>query len=587
MGAIVAGKWTPLQNQPSFYAGTALLLTDGTVLCQDEGSSNGGTSNWWKLAPESSGNYIKGTWKQVASMPNNNAIPKAQGGPTNAPLYYASGVLNDGRVFVAGGEYNAGASVDLLAAAIYDPVADSWTNLSTPSQWNNIGDAPCCVLPDGTVLLGSIKDMRTALYDPSTNSWKGTASKEDSSSEETWTLLPDGSVLTAECSGNPKCEKYIPAADRWVAAGSTPVGAGLVQSSIASSNEIGPAILLNDGRIFAIGATGHTALYIPPAIANQPGTWAPGPDFPKDSTNKLMQAFDAAAVLLPNGRVLCMAGPPKSDGWAGPTNFFEFDGISLNPIPNPSTASTDTWQARLLLLPTGEVLFSNGSQSIEIYQPDGSPDPSWAPAITSSPSTVQPGHSYTLKGRQINGLSQANSYGDDATSATNYPLVRITNNATGHCVYCRTHSHSTMAVATGNVIHSTHFDVPANAELGASTLCVVANGIAGCVRVLVSRKAWKEIKVEIKETKELKENIKAEIDLVKSLVSEIPKLKDSEGDPLQQYFGDPEWLRVVRLIAERSDQLQQEMVELRSFITEDERPDVGSAGLQGTDKKGH
>jgi hypothetical protein len=34
-----------------------------------------------------------------------------------------------------------------------------------------------------------------------------------------------------------------------------------------------------------------------------------------------------------------------------------------------------------------------------------------------------------------------------------------------------------MAVATGNVIVSTHFDIPADAEKGESSLEVVANGI--------------------------------------------------------------------------------------------------------------
>jgi hypothetical protein len=73
-------------------------------------------------------------------------------------------------------------------------------------------------------------------------------------------------------------------------------------------------------------------------------------------------------------------------------------------------------------------------------------------------------------------MSQAAAYGDDQQSATNYPLVRITNNATGHVFYSRTHDHSSMAVAFGGLV-STHFDVPATQELGPSTLVVVANGI--------------------------------------------------------------------------------------------------------------
>ena len=559
------GSWTPLVNQPTFSANAMLLLTDGTVMCQEVA-----TADWWKLTPDAYGSYVNGTWSQRASGPN-------------GPTYYASAVLRDGRVFVAGGEDNFNSNgVDLAAAEIYDPVADSWTTIpipSNPATWTAIGDAPCCMLPDGTVLLGSINDQRTAIYDPVTNTWSAGPGKDDASSEETWTLLPDETVLVAECQGHPRTEKYVAAAGTWVTAGSTPAGHDLVQSSSGSSNEIGPAILMPDGRVFAIGASGHTAIYSMPPIANQLGSWAPGPDFPADASGNLWEAFDAPAALLPNGKVLCLAGPVQSDGWAGsPCHCFEFDGTTLTQVADPPNgASPRTWQMRMLLLPTGEVLLSDRGTDIEVYQPDGSPDPSWAPQITSSPASVRPGHTYVLKGRQLNGLSQANSYGDDATMATNFPLVRIRNLRTGHVVYCRTHDHSTMGVATGNVIHSTKFDVPASIELGPSELCVVANGIASCTSVLVNNKIWKELKWEIKEHKE---NIKVELDIFqKGQLADIPKLKDAEGDPWQQYTGDPAWLAAVRLLAERADQLEEQVRELRSFIRPEERPDLGGQAL--------
>ena len=34
------GTWQPLANQPAFSASTMLLLTDGTVMCQDSGGTN-------------------------------------------------------------------------------------------------------------------------------------------------------------------------------------------------------------------------------------------------------------------------------------------------------------------------------------------------------------------------------------------------------------------------------------------------------------------------------------------------------------------------------------------------------------------
>ena len=77
---------------------------------------------------------------------------------------------------------------------------------------------------------------------------------------------------------------------------------------------------------------------------------------------------------------------------------------------------------------------------------------------------------------QLNGLSQGAAYGDDAQAATNYPLVRITNNKTGHVFYSRTRDHSSMAVASDDLVY-TFFDVPSSQELGDSQLVVVANGI--------------------------------------------------------------------------------------------------------------
>jgi hypothetical protein len=132
----------------------------------------------------------------------------------------------------------------------------------------------------------------------------------------------------------------------------------------------------------------------------------------------------------------------------------------------------------MLVLPTGQILFTDGSSDVEIYTASGTYQSVWQPTISSFPASVRAGtQGYSLSGTQLNGLSQGAAYGDDAQSASNYPLVRITNNATGHVFYARTHSHSTMGVATGSAVVSTQFDVPAGIETGSSTLRVVANGI--------------------------------------------------------------------------------------------------------------
>ncbi len=129
-----------------------------------------------------------------------------------------------------------------------------------------------------------------------------------------------------------------------------------------------------------------------------------------------------------------------------------------------------------MMLPTGQVLVGRKSNQ-RLYTPTGTYQTSWQPEISTYPSNITRGSTYSISGTQFNGLSQAAAFGDEYQTATNYPLVRIENNATKHVFYARTHDHSTMGVATGSTTVSTNFDVPSTMETGASTLEVVANGI--------------------------------------------------------------------------------------------------------------
>ena len=555
----MSGSWQTLTAaSPPANAGTMLLLTDGTVLCHDEPNTGSvsGSNRWYKLSPNGTGDYRAGTWQQVANGPN-------------SPLYFACSVLRDGRVFVAGGEYNGGsAQVELLAAEIYDPVANTWKTIGTPAGWTQIGDAPSCVLADGRVLLGNINNNQCAIYDPVANTWTAGPTKDDTRcTEETWVLLADQTVLCLECDRQPRTEKYVMAANQWVSAGNTPVT--LVDTG---SDEIGSALALPDGRVFCIGATANTALYTPPAIANQLGTWASGPTFPVVVSGLVNGAKDAPACLLPNGRVLCIVAPydPKKSAtsWGSPLYLYEFDPAAntLTQVPSPANGSGNPFSSRLILLPTGQVLHTNGTSTVAIYTPDGSPDSTWKPSITSVPTALIPGRTYTLRGRQINGLSQAVIYGDEGAMATNYPIVRLTDGA-GAVTYCRTHDHSTMGIQTGAAIHTTQFTVPASTPLGSYNLCVIANGISSdCVAVAVTHKLWKELKLEIKETKEF---IKIEHDGVKLVFEDLTKI--NEGD-WRERFGEQGWGEVIKQLVERSDQVEGE---LRSFVQKGARPSVG------------
>lgn len=449
---VAAQSWTPLTNKATFGAGTALLLTDGTVMVQHTDAGE-----WWKLTPDIFGNYINGTWAQKATLPSGYG-----------PLYYASAVLPDGRLLIEGGEYNFGSQIETNQGAIYDPAANTWTSVAPPSGWGNIGDAPAVVLPNGTFMLANPFSTLTVLFNPTTFAWTSVGTgKADSFSEEGMTLLPNGDVMIVDTENGTHAERYNTALKRWGSAGSTIVplpyngGLGIVP-------ELGPAILRPDGTVFVAGATGNTSVYYPAASKAGTGFWIPGPVFPSGV------AADGPGALLPDGNVLCDSSP----FFNAPSSFFEFDGFNLNAVPGPPNAAGDaSYFGRMLVLPTGQILFTDGSTDVEIYTAAGSYNPAWAPVITSVSTSLTRGTTSSISGQKFNGLSQGAAYGDDAQMATNYPLVRITNNSTGHVFYAKTHGHSTMAVATGTRIVSTNFDVPASMETGASTLVVVANGI--------------------------------------------------------------------------------------------------------------
>ena len=445
------GSWTKLTNQPTFNTDSANLLTDGTILVHQYNSNA-----WWKLTPDINGSYVNGTWSQAASM---------QAG--YAPLYFANAVLPDGRVIIEGGEYNNLVPVWTNQGAIYDPVADVWTTVNPPAGWNNIGDSPGIVQPDGVFMMGQggISSTKQVTFNASTLTWTAITNtgKADTYSEEGFGLLPNGKILTIDTANIPNSEIYDPATLKWTSAGST-----VVTLPDAGSLEIGPQILRPDGNMVAFGGTPHTSLY-----NSSTGTWTPGPDFPNSN-----DSADGPASLLPDGNILLPASPGV---FQGNITFFIFDGITFTQAPaTQSSASLQSWQTRTLLLPTGQVMYlvaDGRTKDVEVFTTTGRVNNGWRPTIKRLAATLTRGSTFQIKGTQFNGLSGGSDYGDDALSATNYPLVRITNTATQHVFYARTHDHSTMGVATGTAVVSTMFDVPAAAETGASTIEVVANGI--------------------------------------------------------------------------------------------------------------
>lgn len=461
---MAVGTWIPLNNWAPDYIGTMLLLPDGTVM-----ASNPDGTNWYRLTPDASGSYVNGTWSTLSSMHDSR-------------LYFASDVLRNGTVLIAGGEYGAGTAT----AEVYNVISNTWTesaipltlldpSQSSPAAGGNqaFADAISTVLPGGNVMIAPVYARTvggTLIYNPTSNAWSAGPTffrtGYPDQSEASWVKLPDGSILTVDPYGT-NSERYIPSLNQWINDANVPV------SLYDTNGELGAALLLSDGRAIFFGGTGHTAIYTPSGSTN-PGTWIAGPDIPNGQG-----APDAPAAMMVNGKILLATGPAQT--YNGPVSFYEYDPAanSFTQVNAPDGSSALTYAypyaTAMLDLPDGTVLFSDFDYQLYVYQPDGSPLASGKPAISSI--TVNSDGSYHLTGTKLNGISQGAAYGDDAQMDSNYPIVRMTNSV-GEVFYARTYNWSSTRVMTGNTPVTTDFALPPGLPLGQYSLVVTANGIS-------------------------------------------------------------------------------------------------------------
>lgn len=116
----------------------------------------------------------------------------------------------------------------------------------------------------------------------------------------------------------------------------------------------------------------------------------------------------------------------------------------------PNLNGTLAFVTRLLIPPTGEVLFSDGSSLLWVYTPDGAPPRRLWPRIEGV--KYNGGSIFTLTSQQLNGQDAGSNYGDDVEGDKNYPIVRLIDTA-GNVFYAQTTNWSTTEVATGYVVY--------------------------------------------------------------------------------------------------------------------------------------
>ena len=242
--AYATGTWTALPAAPA-SVGLMMLLPDGSVLAFGSGTSN----TIYKLRPDALGHYATGTWSTLASMHDTR-------------LYFASQVLKDGRVFVAGGEYGTG----MYEGETYNPLTNQW--FKAPSSGQRFSDADSVLLPDGRVLValvtGALKS--TTLYNPTTNTWATGPTTNGVHNESAWLVLPDNTVLFVGRDGA-TAERYFPSSNTWVVDSTVPVSLYDPYGS-----EAGGATMLPNGKALFIGSLGANAIYTPSGTSAS-GAW--------------------------------------------------------------------------------------------------------------------------------------------------------------------------------------------------------------------------------------------------------------------------------------------------------------------------
>lgn len=443
--APAAGTWTPLTSSPPGGINNCMLLSDGTVLGMN------GSGDCVKLTPDIHGSYINGTWSIMSTM-------------NQSRLFFASQLLTNGNMWVAGGEYGSGGTSEL-----YDSLNNTWTLLPCPSNGPNIYDAISEILPNGNPLVFPISTSPACLiFNVASSNWLSAAPCHAYQDEADWVKLSTDCILTID-SFTTNTEHYVPSLNEWVVDGTVPVP---LYDSVKS--ELGSGHLLPNGQVFWLGSTTNTALYTPGSTVTSAGSWVALSGIPNG-----LGAPDAPAAMMVNGKILCCLGPAAT--YNSPSSFFEYDYTSdtFTQVTAPgggSTYNTAPFTTSMLALPDGTVLFvgGQGSTSLYVYTPDGTPLPAGQPVINAI--TENADGSYQLTGTGLNGISEGAAYGDDEQMAGNYPIVRMTNNSSGNVYYARTFNWNSTSVQTGSRVVTTQFALPQNLPAGTYSLIVSAVG---------------------------------------------------------------------------------------------------------------
>lgn len=511
-GSYVNGTWSALASMSTgrlFFA--SVMLPSGKVFVlggEYSGSScSANDNNTGEIYDP-----VANTWSPIATF------PQSQFGDDMAIL------LNDGNILAS---YLAGRETYL-----YTPGTNSWTfasekfnnDVSDEEGWTKLADGKILTYDIfQTLAVGGSNKGYAELSNALGSAWADISPDDGSANGAIPALssvalgyelgpqlrLQDGRVLVIGATNNTAL--YNETTNTW-AAGPTIVG-NLNGTNAAFGADDAPAAILPNGHvIFAADAgpnpvtsTGnttngsHTVTNIPHAtiallqqywaVAQQDGGTGVIPSgtyiYSIDNVNNTVTLFDGCCNYVNATGTVTGEGLVFGGIFSNPTQLFDFNPAgnsgagSISPVsPALSTnylTNDGSFLSRMLMLPTGQLLFSDGSNQLNIYTPDGTASPAYKPVINGIAYSGTTGV-FTLTGKQLNGQSAGSAYGDDVMNDSNYPIVRLTS-TTGTVYYARTTNWSNYGVATGATAETVTFTVPAGITAGNYSVLVSGAGI--------------------------------------------------------------------------------------------------------------
>ena len=286
-------------------------------------------------------------------------------GALNTPRSaHTSTLLDNGKVLVAGGRVSAGGGLGLASAELYDPITGTWSNTGSmaTARWSH----SAVLLDNGKVLVAGGYTATTTiipsaeLYDPATGTWSTVAPMATARGTFPATLvngpncgghcnkvLVTGGRTGANNATANSTELYDPVRNVWEASGNLNEGRYLTQ-----------AVVVGDGRVLVAGGFGptDTAETWNPAT----GTWTFTPALPFAKARPTLTRLADGNVLVNNGWA---NGPVPS------AEIFDYRTTTFRPARVPIT---HRWNATAVLLPNSKVLAvagGVGGATAEVYDP--------------------------------------------------------------------------------------------------------------------------------------------------------------------------------------------------------------------------